>query len=87
MFVGQRSNDGTCNGLAEREERAECAAEEDNVVAVVDWLRKGILVGIQEVKCVCENRGRGRIGILSILYAVKLEELRKQREDEGERYL
>ena len=43
-----------------REERAERPAEQDNVVARVDWLRERVLVGVEAR----EDLGQNRVGIL-----------------------
>jgi len=87
MFVGQCSNYGACDGLAKGEERTERAAKENNVVAVIDWSGKGVLVCVQKVECICEDRRRCWIGVFCVLYAVELEQLWEKRKDEGEGYL
>ena len=50
MAVGEASDEGGSNGLEEREEGAQSTAQEDNVIAGVDGLRKGILVRVKVVE-------------------------------------
>lgn len=66
--------------MAEREDRAQCASKEDDVVAVVDWLAKAVLVRVQAGEYLREEG----LGLLCFDIAVELEQLREQREDEGE---
>lgn len=72
--------------MAEGEERAESAAEEHNVVAVVDGFGERVLVGIQGGQDVGEEGGGGGgVGCAGgILGAVELEQFGEKGEDEGE---
>jgi hypothetical protein len=58
--------------LEEREERAEGAAEEDDVVAVVDWLCEGVFVRIQTREDLAEDGGRG-CAFCGLVVAVEFE--------------
>lgn len=69
MAVGEASDEGGSNGLEEREEGAQSAAQEDNVIAGVDGLRKGVLVRVEVVEdAVQEGVRRG------ILVAVEAQQ-------------
>ena len=67
--------------MEEREERTEGAAEEDDIVPVVDWLREGVLVRIQARKDLVEDGGRGRVSC-GLIVAVEFDKFGVQREDE-----
>jgi hypothetical protein len=60
--------------LEEREQGSECAAQEDDVVAIVDGTRKGVLVCIEAV----EDLSKGRVGASfgRFVVPVEFEELR-----------
>lgn len=48
MAVGEPADEWGGDGLAEGEEGAEGAAEEDDVVAVVDGAGEGVFVGVEQ---------------------------------------
>lgn len=80
IFVGQGANYGRDNGLAEGEERAQGASEQDNVVAVVDGPFEAVFVGVQAVEHLGQHSGIG----LGLDIAVELKQLGEQGQDEGE---
>lgn len=69
-----------------REEAAQGATEQDDVISGVDGARKRGLVGVEVAENAREQRLGGRGGGVerSLDTAVELEELREQREDESE---
>lgn len=87
MAVGEVANERGGNGLQETEEGAEGAAEEDDVVARVDGAGEGGLVAVEAGEDALE-KGRGLGGVCGrgagFAVTVELEELREEREDEGE---
>ena len=72
--------------MEEGEEGAERAAEEDDVVAVVDWSCKGVFVRVEDVEDVAEE-GDAAVGLVGFEVAVVFEEFGEEREDECEGYL
>ena len=83
IFVRERANHWRSDSLAQREEGAECSAEQHNVVARDDGLRERVLVCIQS----CEDLRENRVRIAGLMVAVELDELGKERENECEGYL
>lgn len=86
VAVRERANYGGCDGLEEREKRAEGPAEEYDVIAVVDGLRERVLVGIEAGEDARED-GRRCVVLRGFVVAVELEELGEKGENEGEGYL
>jgi hypothetical protein len=80
MRVAYAANYGRGDGLAEGEERAHCAAEEDDVVAVVDGAGEGVFVGVEGG----EDAGEEGVGGGDFEVAVEFEEFGEEGEDEGE---
>ena len=72
--------------MKKREQRPEGAAEEHNIIAVVDGLRERILVGIEASEDAGED-GRRRMVLRGFVIAVELEELGEERKNECEGYL
>jgi len=73
--------------LADREEGAEGAAEEDGVVAGGDWARKRGFVAVQGGEDAREDGGRGaggEKGLLGFEGAVEVDKFGEEGEDEGE---
>ena len=66
--------------MAEGEEGAQSAAEEDDVVAVVDGFGEGVLIRIEGV----EDSGKEGVGPGVFEVAVEFEEFGEEGEDEGE---
>lgn len=50
MSIGETADERGCDGLEEGEEGAQCAAEEDDIIARVDWFGEGVLVRVEIVK-------------------------------------
>jgi hypothetical protein len=80
MRVAHAANDGRGDGLAEGEERAHGAAEQDDVVAVVDGAGEGVFVGVEGG----EDAGEESVGGGDLEVAVEFEEFGEEGEDEGE---
>lgn len=53
MAIAQRTDDRGCDGLQEGEQRAEGAAEEDDVIARAYGAGEGVLVGVQGAEDAC----------------------------------
>ena len=83
IFIGQGADDGGRDGLEEGEERAEGAAEEHDVVAVVYGFCEGVFVRVEGGEGAGEEGGRGG-GVRGFVVAVEFEELGEEREDERE---
>ena len=79
----------TQGGGNPREKAAQGATEQDDVISGVDGARKSGLVGVEVAEDAGQQRLGGRRGGVEgrLDTAVELEELREQREDEGERDL
>lgn len=71
MSVGEPSDDGGSNGLAEGEETAHGAAQQHDVVPRADGPREGILVGIEPGECAREE-GRA-VGGVDLTVAVEFK--------------
>lgn len=61
MAVGQAPDEGSGNGLEERKEGAQRAAQQHDVIAGVDGLSKGVLVRVEVVEDAVQEGGRGGI--------------------------
>lgn len=82
MSVGEGANEGGRDGLAETEERPESAAQQDNIVAVIDRSRKRVFVGVEQIKCACQDRGVEGRRMGGINATVVFEKLGKEGQDE-----
>lgn len=61
VAVGQAPDEGSGNGLEERKEGAQSAAQQHDVIAGVDGLSKGVLVRVEVVEDAVQEGGRGGI--------------------------
>ena len=84
MTIGQRADNGRGDGLAQGEEGAEGAAEEDDVVAVVDGAGEAVLVRVEEGEGVGEDCGRGGRGVRGVDRAIEFEQFGEEGQDECE---
>lgn len=78
-FVGQAADEGRGDGLEEGEERAQRAAQEDDIIAGVDGLCERVLVRVQVVEDAVEEGRRGGVPV-----EIEVEQGGEEGEDESE---
>lgn len=79
VLVGEPADDRRGDGLQQREERAQRAAQQDNVISGIDRLGEGVLVGVEVVEDAVQEGGwRG------VALAVEVEQGGEEGEDKGE---
>jgi hypothetical protein len=80
IFVRQSSDDWGSNGLQRREQRAQCAAKDNNVISRIDGSREAVLVCVERAQNFGQQSIRGRARCFKLL--IEFEEFWEERENE-----